>query len=101
MSETDIETVKACINNLSAHKFSLPAVDERINFLTNASALLIFYTNCNANCNANVNANSDVVNYNSLLKLHGWNNEKNSEKNLIDELSKDISNEILKIVNEF
>ena len=81
MSEKDIETVKVCINNLSAHKFSLPTVDERINFLTNASALLIFYTNCDANSNANVNANSDVVNYNSLLKLHGWNNEKNSESN--------------------
>ena len=77
MSEKDIETVKVCINNLSAHKFSLPTVDERINFLIDASALLIFYTNCDAN----VNANSDVVNYNSLLKLHGWNNEKNSESN--------------------
>ena len=81
MSEKDIETVKVCINNLSAHKFSLPTVDERIIFLTNTSALLIFYTNCDANSDANVNANSDVVDYNLLLKLHGWNNGKNSDSN--------------------
>ena len=81
MSEKEIETVKVCINNLSAHKFSLPTVDERIIVLTNTSALLIFYTNCNANSDTNVNTNSDVVDYNLLLKLHGWNNEKNSESN--------------------
>ena len=81
MSEKDIEAVKVCIDNLSAHKFNLPAVDERISFLTNTSALLIFYTNCDANSNANVNANSDVVDYDLLMKFHGWNNDKNSESN--------------------
>ena len=81
MSEKDIEAVKVCIDNLSAHKFNLPAVDERISFLTNTSALLIFYTNCDANSNANVNANSDLVDYDLLMKFHGWNNDKNSESN--------------------
>ena len=81
MSEKDIEAVKVCIDNLSAHKFNLPTVDERISFLTNTSALLIFYTNCDANSNANVNANSDVVDYDLLMKFHGWNNDINSESN--------------------
>ena len=80
-SEKDIEAAKVCIDNLSAHKFNLPAVDERISFLTNTSALLIFYTNCDANSNANVNAISDVVDYDLLMKFHGWNNDKNSESN--------------------
>ena len=43
--------------------------------------MLIFYTNCDANRNANVNANSDVVDYDLLMKFHGWNNDKNSESN--------------------
>lgn len=63
MLQKDIEAVKVCINNLSAHKFNLPTVDKQISYLINTSASLIFYENCNANSNTNVNANSDVVDY--------------------------------------
>tara|TARA_B100000902_G_scaffold80050_1_gene84758 strand:- start:1651 stop:2127 length:477 start_codon:yes stop_codon:yes gene_type:complete len=55
----------------------------------------------NKNYKKTINTNKNGVYDVSLNHNDTKNNEKNIEKNLIDALSKDITNQILKIINEF
>ena len=49
--------------------------------VTNTVNTITTVAGTNADANANVNANSDLVDYDLLMKFHGWNNDKNSESN--------------------
>ena len=62
---------------------------------------LIEFNFVNRNFKKTINLNKDGIYKVSLNHNDTKNNEKNLENNLIDGLSKDISNQILKMINEF
>ena len=64
------------------------------------NTLIEFYF-VNRDYKKTINLNKNGVYNVSLNHTNTKNNEKNVENNLIDELEKDITNQILKMVNEF